>query len=108
MPRISHTTRRGRSLRKGSRASALDAGAARARIDISKALRESEERLHVAIEAGSVGAWDWDIVHDRLVWSDQVYEFFGVPRDQFDGRFASFARLVHPDDQERVGELIQQ
>src|SRR5262245_25948102 len=105
MPRIGHNTRKGRSPRKRLRTSTLVEDQTAGRLDIKKALRESDERLHMAIEAGRVGAWDWDIIHDRLAWSDQVFEFFGVPPDQFDGRFGTFARAVHPDDQERVGAL---
>jgi PAS domain S-box-containing protein len=75
--------------------------------NIEKSIRESEERLHLAIEAGSVGAWEWDIINDRITWSDQIYEFYGIRRGEFDGRLATFERFVHPDDRERVGKLIQ-
>jgi PAS domain S-box-containing protein len=54
-----------------------------------------------------VGAWDWDVVNDRITWSEQIYEFYGVRRGEFDGRIATFQRFVHPEDWERVGKLIQ-
>ena len=33
-------------------------------------LRSSEERLQLAIDAASLGIWDWDVEQDRLVWDE--------------------------------------
>ena len=33
-------------------------------------LRSSEERLKLAIDAASLGIWDWDVEQDRLVWDE--------------------------------------
>ena len=71
------------------------------------ALRESEERLRLGLEAGNTGTWDWDIVNDLVTWSDRVYEFHGVQPGGFNGRVADFARLIHPDDAGWVNEAIQ-
>ena len=34
-----------------------------------EALRESEERLRLALDAGKCGVWDWDIRKDQVTWS---------------------------------------
>src|SRR6516165_5730699 len=98
-------SKRLRTRSPGSHTSA--SGAEQIEGNIEKALRESEERLRLAIEAARVGAWDWDVVNDRITWSEQIYEFYGVRRGEFDGRIATFQRFVHPEDWERVGKLIQ-
>ena len=72
-----------------------------------EALRESEERLRSAIEAGRLGAWDWDIVNNRIHWSERLYEFHGLKPGGFDGTVEAFVRLVHPDDVSRLREAIQ-
>ncbi len=46
-----------------------------------EALAASEQRLNVAAETAGFGSYEWDIVHDRHVWSAQTYEIFGVPRE---------------------------
>ena len=70
-------------------------------------LRESEERLRLALSAGRCGVWDWDIAGQRLTWSDRVFEFHGVDPKNFSGRMEDFTALIHPDDAERVQAAIQ-
>jgi PAS domain S-box-containing protein len=71
------------------------------------AVRESEQRLRLGLRAGRTGTWDWDIVANRVVWSEQVYEFHGLRPDEFGGTGEDFAKLVHPEDRERVWSLVQ-
>jgi two-component system CheB/CheR fusion protein len=71
------------------------------------ALRESEERLRLALDAGRIGAWDWDIPTNRITWSERLYEFHGLVPGTFGGRVEDFAGLVHPDDATRVQAAIQ-
>src|SRR5207302_1543041 len=66
------------------------------------ALRESEQRLRLATKTGKVGLWDWEIVPNRITWTDSLYDIHGVTREQFTGTVESFAQLVHPDDREAV------
>jgi PAS domain S-box-containing protein len=70
------------------------------------ALRLSEERLRLAADAGRLGLWDWNIVEDRITWTDRVYDLHGLPPGQFGGSVAAFAALVHPDDRARVQTSI--
>jgi PAS domain S-box-containing protein len=74
---------------------------------LNQALRDGEERLRVALDAGNCGAWDWDVAANRITWSDRVYEFHGLAPDQFGGRIEDFNKLVHPDDFERVRIAIE-
>ncbi len=71
------------------------------------ALEESEQRQRLAVDAGRIGLWDWDIINDRIDWSDRTYEFHGVPPGQFSGSLEEYARLLHPNDRERVWSAIQ-
>jgi PAS domain S-box-containing protein len=71
------------------------------------ALRETSERLRLAMRAGKLGLWDWDIASDRVTWTDSLYVIHGVTRDQFDGSSASFNKLVHPDERVPVQRAIQ-
>jgi PAS domain S-box-containing protein len=71
------------------------------------ALRLSEERLRLAADAGRLGLWDWNILEDRITWTDRVYDLHGLPRGEFGGDIASFSALVHPDDRARVQRAIE-
>jgi len=72
------------------------------------ALKKSEERLKLALGAGQIGVWDWNIVEDRAEWSDRVYEIFGAERKKEPGGVEDFTRLVHPEDRERVKDAIRE
>src|SRR5581483_10632258 len=61
-------------------------------------LRENEERLRIATQAGQVGVWDWDIDADRVSWSDSLFPIHGVRKEDFVDTVAFFTSLVHPDD----------
>jgi PAS domain S-box-containing protein len=64
------------------------------------------ERLRLALEAGRMGTWDWDIRRDRITWSENLEGIHGIARGGFDGTFEGFRRLVHPDDRDRVQAAI--
>ena len=74
----------------------------------AEALRENESRLRLATNTGNVGVWDWDIVHNRISWTDSLYEIHGVGKEDFPGTVEAFAALIHPEDQERVSKAIEE
>lgn len=70
------------------------------------ALRESEERLRLALEAGKMATWDWDLLHNRVTWSEQLEPMLGLAKGTFGGTYEAFAALVHPADRQRVAEAV--
>ena len=70
-------------------------------------VRRSEERLRFALEAASMGTWDWDLTTNDVVWSDNLARIHGLPDGAFDGTFASYEREIHPDDRARVFASVQ-
>ncbi len=74
-------------------------------VETERAVRETERRYRLAIEAaGGIGAWDWDITADK-VYADANYAALhglspghaaaGLPVN-------SFTPAIHPEDRERV------
>ena len=75
---------------------------------VTEALAQSAERLALATRAGGVGVWDYDPVHNTLVWDDQMYRLYGVAEDRFVGAYACWHQGLHPDDKARGDAEIQQ
>lgn len=71
------------------------------------ALIESEERLRLALDAGEIGIWDWDIVRNSITWSERMYALHGIDGATFKGEMGDFTRLVHADDREMMQASIQ-
>ncbi|MBW4442706.1 MAG: PAS domain S-box protein [Plectolyngbya sp. WJT66-NPBG17] len=73
-----------------------------------ESLRQSEERLRLALSVGQSGIWDWDIVNNHITWSEQIYQFHGLTPGTFSGKAEDFAELIHPEDRTKVLAAIQQ
>jgi PAS domain S-box-containing protein len=71
-------------------------------------LKENEARLNLALEAGEIGVWDWDIPSNKIRWTDKVYQIHEVERNSFDGEFVNYITHIHNDDKARVEEAIQE
>ena len=66
------------------------------------ALRSSEERLDLAIQASQAGLWDWDIVNNVRHVSDRFKAILGFPADADVVRVFHLPDRLHPDDRGRV------
>ena len=71
-----------------------------------EALATNEERLRLALEAGRMGVWDWDIRTGDLQWSDSLEPLHGLAPGTFGGTFEHFQSLIHPDDRATVNTAI--
>ena len=71
------------------------------------ALRESEARLQLALSAGQMGAWEWNINARKITWSSSLEVIHGLKRGSFGGAFEDFKKTIHPEDLESVLSQIQ-
>jgi PAS domain S-box-containing protein len=74
-----------------------------------RALRESEERYALAMEASNEGHWDWDLATDRFFLSPKMKALYGRPEGApVTTRAAWFARVdLHPDDGRRLEAALR-
>jgi PAS domain S-box-containing protein len=63
-----------------------------------QALRESDRRLHLALEAGRMGTWEWSIERETLILSPGLEAIYGLAPGSFPGTVEALERLTHPDD----------
>jgi PAS domain S-box-containing protein len=69
-----------------------------------EALRESEERLQLALSGAGMGVWSWELATNEVTWSPELYRLFGV--ESFGGTVDHFVALLHPDDVAVTMELL--
>jgi PAS domain S-box-containing protein len=73
---------------------------------IEQALRESEERFRIATESAELGTWDYNPITNKLTWSDQCKEMFGVSPDT-EINYDVFTTCLHPKDREQTHQAIE-
>ncbi len=66
-----------------------------------------ETQLRIALEAAHMGIWDWNIVSNKLIWSDTIKALFGEAGLSFDETFESFISFVHPQDRDLVNRSVK-
>ena len=65
---------------------------------LEEALWESEEKLRIALEAGQMGSWDWDIESNLIRWSAHLDASFSLAGGSLGVSYETFIELVHPQD----------
>lgn len=71
-----------------------------------EAVRESEERLALALNGTNDGVWDWNIQADQEYLSPRCKALLGFERHELTPDPQLFFGRVHPDDLERVREAV--
>jgi PAS domain S-box-containing protein len=61
-------------------------------------VRDSLRRLELAMDAASIGMWDWELDSDRMTWTRQTHLITGVMEPDFGGRAEEFFGRLLPVD----------
>ncbi|MEI2583488.1 GAF domain-containing protein [Scytonema sp. PRP1] len=70
-------------------------------------LRESEQRLKLALHAAKLGSWELDLKTGELSSSNECKANFGLP-PQADFSYTALYEHIHPGDRAYVQESVQQ
>jgi PAS domain S-box-containing protein len=65
------------------------------------------ERFELAKASARIGVWDWDVVNNIKVWDDQMFEIYGMPRQNSKDTIRLWEKSVHPDDLSRIQNELQ-
>ena len=78
----------------------------RKREKTERALRESEERLKLALDASHIGTWHWTQEDDKFYWDRRTYEMFGIDPKMEMG-MNDFLSALDPKDVPKVKKELQ-
>jgi len=70
-------------------------------------LRESERRRSLALAAGQMGSWDWDLTTGECQWDAGQHRIFGVNPGEMALTLENIRPLIHPDDLVRIEKIIR-
>jgi PAS domain S-box-containing protein len=67
-------------------------------LDLLARLEEQQRQSTLAMEAGKMGFWKWDLATNRIEWSPSLEAIHGREPGSFDGTFESYESDIHPED----------
>ncbi len=70
------------------------------------ALRETSERLHLALKSSGMGTWRLDLQKDIMSWDDYMHPLFGLVSGAFQGGYEDFLEKIHPEDRDEARRKI--
>lgn len=69
-------------------------------------LIESEKRLKEAQEIAKMGSWEWDAANDKVKWSSEMYNIFGI-KNNTEITHQQYLNLLDEDNRKIREEAIQ-
>ncbi|MEH1855063.1 MAG: PAS domain-containing protein [Nostoc sp.] len=70
------------------------------------ALRESEERWHLALRGSNDGIWDWNIKTSEVFFSARWSEMLGFAENELIHNFEAWSNRIHLDDRDRIIKVL--
>jgi len=70
-----------------------------------KKLLKSELSLKKAQIFAHIGNWEFNLIDNQLIWSDEIFRIFEIDQNEFDASYEAFLNLIHPDDREMVNKV---
>ena len=77
------------------------------KLRIDTALRESQEVLSLAMSSSRMGAWSRDLATEKVYWSAELEEIFGLRAGTFAGNINGFYDYVYAADKKRLMSVVQ-
>ncbi len=68
-------------------------------------LRESEQRRSLALAAGHMGSWEWDLATGEQRWDEGQHRIFGTVPGRFTPTAERALTLLHPEDRAPLRRL---
>jgi PAS domain S-box-containing protein len=86
----------------------LAATVQRERGQATDALRQSEERLRLALDSARMGIWFWSVETNSLVWDERLRRLYGLAQGERVSSYEQFLDRVHPEDRAFVTDAVRE
>jgi diguanylate cyclase (GGDEF)-like protein/PAS domain S-box-containing protein len=70
--------------------------------NMTRKLRESEERYALAVRAANDGIWDWHLKTNEIYFSVRWKEMLGYQENEIEANLNEWFNRIHPDDRKQV------
>jgi len=69
-------------------------------------LKQTRDYLLEAQKIAQLGSWDWDLLENKIHWSDVMYDIFHVSPDNFAPTYEGFRSFIHLDDRDFIKKAV--
>lgn len=69
-------------------------------------LKESQESLAEAQKIAHLGNWNWDLLHDKVRWNDELFRIFGEEPQSFTPTYERFLSYLSKNERHKVEQAI--
>lgn len=73
----------------------------------SAAIKKSEERLNLAVEATNLGYWDWSLEDDKVYYSPIYFNMLGYAPGELPQELNTWKVLLHEDEREKTIQFVE-
>ncbi len=77
------------------------------RAEKEEVLRQNEEHRRLAQDAAKSGSWSSDFCTSRSIWSEELWELYGLEPGSCEPSYESWIASIHPDHREEVSLKAQ-
>lgn len=76
-------------------------------LQVAEQMSHDRRRLELALEAGELGFWDWDVVSGAVQFGGEWGRMLGYDLSELKPHVSTWESLVHPDDKASVTEVLK-
>lgn len=76
-------------------------------VSSDRKVKESQLLLNEAQKVAHLGIWEWDLVNNKILWSDEMYRIYGYVPNEKTIDFDTFLKHFHPEDKDLVKNIIK-
>ena len=77
------------------------------RAQATGALKQSEERLRLALDAARTGIWFWSVDNNSVTWDGNLRQLFALAPEERIATYQDFLQRVYPEDRDLVDESVR-
>ncbi|MEC4813680.1 MAG: PAS domain-containing protein [Scytonema sp. PMC 1069.18] len=70
--------------------------------------QSQEAQLRMALEAARMSTWNWDILNNKLTWSDNIKTLLGLGTGTDETTYETFVECIYPQDRDFVQHSVKQ
>ena len=72
-----------------------------------KRLKKLKERFEMATSSAGVGVWELNLKTEALYWSEEMYELYGLKKDEVENKYMTWVNNLHPEDKKKARQNLE-